>query len=172
MPAVKRHSMLVAGQVRGVRAVKSDLAQRPLRFPHLRLTRSLQESLKLEGEVPNQQLADSLAELSRSVIHHDRFVNQLITDPEVTEPEWLEIIKAVLVESNQLMGMEVEVGAGQLILGGLIQKQSDYNVLISRIQQFISSENMELTNRIGIVPKAILTSPLPRDSDRKQPARK
>jgi outer membrane protein OmpA-like peptidoglycan-associated protein len=142
----------VSESVYGVRSVTSNLEFKPLRLPHLKVSRSLDNYLKLEGEVPTQYLADRFVELAKSTVSHQRFIDLLRVDPEVTDPKWVDTVKAIMVEGNYLSGMEIEIGAGHLSLGGLMADASGYGVLIQRIQQFSRNQNLSFNNRIGITP--------------------
>jgi len=142
------------GLVKGVRRVQSQLEIAPLRLPHLKISRTSQGKLMIEGEIPDQQMADELITTVIDEVDNEDFINLLKTDPEVTEPVWLNLIPALLAEANQLQIMEIEIGAGQFSLSGLLEKQSDYNVMIERIIQFSAQHNMEFLNKIGIHPSA------------------
>jgi OOP family OmpA-OmpF porin len=142
----------VAESVYGVRSVTSNLELSPLRLPHLKVSRTPDNNLKLEGEVPTQYLVDRFIELAKSTVSHQDFVSLLLADPEVMDPQWVDAVKAVMVEGNYLSGMEIEIGAGQLSLGGLMADAAGYGVLIKRIQQFSRDQNLSFTNRIGIMP--------------------
>jgi len=136
----------------GRRTVTSNLEIIPLRLPHLIISRNLNNDLKLEGEVPTQLLVNQFVELVKSTISHEGFISLLHADPEVTDPEWTDTVEAILVEGNYLSGMDVEIGAGQLSLGGMIADESGYSVLVRRIQQFTNDRNLSFVNKIGIKP--------------------
>ncbi len=136
----------------GVGSVTSQLQITPLRLPHLIISRDLNRDLKLEGEVPAQNLVDQFVELAKSTISHDSFVNFLHANPEVADPIWVGAVEGIMQEGNRLLSMNIEIGAGRLALGGLMDRESDYNVLIKRVQQFTSEQQLLFVNKIGIRP--------------------
>ena len=137
----------------GVRVVESNLVLEPFRLPHLRLTRSLDNVLKIEGELPTQRLLNSVVEMVKENVQHTRLVNLILSDPEVTDPDWLDSLQGLAVEASGLQGMEMEVGAGKVTLGGLLKRQSDYNVFLRRVTQFASEDELDVVNKVGIIPK-------------------
>ena len=145
-------ALKITESVYGVRSVTSALEINPLRLPHLKISRTLDKNLKLEGEVPTQALVDKFVALAKSTVSHQDFISLLHADPEVTDPKWVDTVKAIMVEGNYLSGMEIEIGAGQLSLGGLMDDTPGYGVLIQRIQQFSRDQNLSFINRIGITP--------------------
>jgi outer membrane protein OmpA-like peptidoglycan-associated protein len=94
-----------------------------------------------------------------TAIRHDTYENSLIVNPEVTDPGWVDLTQGVFHEANMLTGIEIEIGAGKLALGGLVDRQSDYNVLILRIEQFMADSGLEFINRVGIRPAVALVLP-------------
>ena len=145
----------------GVRAVESALAIRPARLSHFRMFRDLQGTLRVEGELPSQSMADELAEWLAGIIQHDIMVNALTVNADAAEPHWYKIVPAVLREANWLAGIDMEIGAGSIVLGGLLDRQSDYNVLIKRVREFASSREMRFINRIGIRPASTVLPTAP-----------
>lgn len=126
----------------------------PPRLPHFRVLRGMDGSVRLEGELPTGQAANQLTGLVVDRINHQKLINSILVDPEVTAPPWTGLIAGILAQANHLEIMEVELGAGRLVLGGLIDNQSDYNDIIQRVQQSISGQNLEFVNRIGVHPLA------------------
>ena len=141
-----------AESVTGIRAVGTVLDVVPLRLPHIRMTRPLDGSLILEGELPTQDLVTRISELAEKAITHDGVQAEIAVDPEVTVPVWLEALDGIVQEGNLLQGMEILVGAGQVILGGLLDSQADYNVLVRRVDQFARDHALKFVNKIGIKP--------------------
>jgi outer membrane protein OmpA-like peptidoglycan-associated protein len=140
-----------ARSVHGVRIVKSDLGLMPLRLPHLLIIRGLDYELRIEGEVSSADGATSLVDLIVAKIEHGDVNQSIQVSPEVTDPDWVSVLPAILDEVNQLDSLEMEIGAGQAMIGGLIKDKSNYRVVIQRLSQFLDSENIELVNGIGIV---------------------
>ncbi len=138
----------------GVRSVTANLEIKPLRLPHLRISRTLENILRLEGEVPTQKLANQIADFAANSINHSGIINQLYADPETTDPPWINAAQGIVAEADQLFGMEIVIGADQLSLGGLIAGQSDYNVIVQRVQQFANDHELQFINKIGISPDA------------------
>ncbi len=147
--------------VYGVRRVDSQLNISPLRLPHLIVSRDLEDVLRLDGEVPVQNQADRLAGLLVSSVRHESVINSLRVNPEVTDPGWIDLVFGILHEANQLSGIDIEIGAGKLALGGLADGQSNYNVLVQRIRHFISGSGLEFINRVGIRPAVAVALPDP-----------
>ena len=138
--------------VNGVRMVGSDLGFMPLRLPHVLIIRGLDHELSVEGEVSSAESAKQLFDLIVSKIEHTD-VNQLIEfSPEVIDPHWISVLPAILDEVNQFESLEIEIGAGQAMIGGLIKDKSNYQVVFQRLSQFLENANIELVNGIGIVP--------------------
>ena len=149
-PSANKNALRSVESVYGVRNVTSKLNINPLRLPHFRIIRDEHGIVLLQGELPSQKLVNQLAELVSKNIDHVIVVNEVFTEPEVTNPAWLEIVPGVLAEANQLVVMELEMGAGRLSIGGLLGSASDYKVMISRIEQFISSQGFQFVNKIGV----------------------
>jgi hypothetical protein len=150
------HAVDISGAAVGVREVTSRLDLRALRLPHLIVNRNLGNDLKVSGEFPVQTQADRISDMLVTAIRHDTYENSLIVNPEVTDPGWVDLAQGVFREANMLTGIEIEIGAGKLALGGLVDRQSDYNVLILRIEQFMADSGLEFINRVGIRPAVAL----------------
>lgn len=148
----QKFALQFAHNVYGVRTVNSALRIKPLRLPHLKLSRSLDNVLIVEGEVPTQNQVNQFIAFAESTFDHDRMVNLIRADPEVTDPDWEETVKSIAGEGNQLNGMEIEIGAGTLSIGGLIETQSNYNTLLQRVQYFAEIQQLEFVDKIGITP--------------------
>ncbi len=146
-----------ARSVYGVRIVKSDLGFMPLRLPHVLIVRGLDDELSIKGEVSSGDRAKILVDLIVARITHGNVNQSIEISPEVTDSDWNTVLPAILEEANQLKSLEIEIGAGQAIIGGLIDDQSNYRVVIQRLTQFLGNENIELVNRIGIAPSRLLT---------------
>ncbi len=155
--AVSSESALSAARqysesIHGARSVMSTLEISPLRLSYLVLSRNLNNELAVEGELPNQEIANQVADIAKSTISHSTFTNSVMVNPEVNDPDWLTELQGIFIEGDRLSGMEIEIGAGHLSLGGLLDHYTDYSVLISRINQFRSGLELRFVNKIGISP--------------------
>lgn len=134
----------------GVRTVAQEIAVRPVRLAYLRITEERAGYLTIEGELPSEKQARQLVELAVSTIRHRRLHSELQVNPEVTAPVWFDILPVIFGELKWLEGIELEIGAGQVAVGGLAGRRSQYSVLVARIREFLSRYDMKLVNRIGI----------------------
>ena len=64
----EKFALKITENVYGVRSVTSALEINPLRLPHLKISRTLDKNLKLEGEVPTQALVDKFVALAKSTV--------------------------------------------------------------------------------------------------------
>ncbi len=145
-------AMAYALAVKGVRIVRSDLEFIPLRLPHVLVIRGLDKVLSIEGELSSAESAKQLIALIVAKIEHSGVKQRIEISPEVSDSPWISVLPAIMDEANQLEGLEIEIGAGRAIIGGLIRDKSGYRVVIQRLSQFLENEKIELVNRIGIVP--------------------
>ena len=143
----------LAAAVTGVRAVHSTTDVVPLRLPYLIVRRVGDSVLVIAGQLPNPDIAARLLQQVTGSIRHHSLVEDLLVDPEVALPTWAEVVTAVAQEANHLQGLEFEIGAGQVAVGGLLENRSDYTVITHRLGSLLESVGTEFVNRIGIAPR-------------------
>jgi outer membrane protein OmpA-like peptidoglycan-associated protein len=136
----------------GVRKVSSELELKPLRLPHLVFQRNIDGGINVTGEVPRQNDVEKILEIIQRYSRGSPVQYSVAANPEVTDPNWIELVDAVLQESEQIGGLEFEIGAGQISIGGLIPNEPSYAVFLKRIKQFIFNFELELINGVGINP--------------------
>lgn len=142
----------------GVRKIFSELELKPLRLPHLVFQRNIDGGINVMGEVPHQNDVEKIMEIIQRYSTGNSVQYSVVANPEVTDPNWIELVDTVLQESDQIDGLELEIGAGQISIGGLIPNESSYAVFLKRIEQFIFNFELELINGVGIKPSDSLVA--------------
>ncbi len=140
----------LASHAPGVRTVEQRMEVRPVRLAYLRIAVERKDHLSIEGELPSKGQARQLVELVVSTIDHRRLLNRLQVNPEVTAPEWFDLLPVIIGELRWIEGVELEIGAGRVAIGGLTREWSQYSVLMRRIREFLARYDMQFVNRIGI----------------------
>lgn len=142
----------LATSVYGVRRADSAIEIEPFRLPHARMQLDSAGRIHLTGEVPDpiyvQQLVDSIApDLRNSVIV------EISIEPETGEPDWIQAAAQFLSMSRKINDFKLEIGAGQVSMGGNTDDPEVYQALMAQVNSVCEENGLYLINRLAQIPE-------------------
>lgn len=157
--SAEQAAIFLSASIPGVRIVRSQLQIKALRLPHVIVSRTTDGHLRVEGELVDEIQVQHVIELAKQSFMHNDFSQSIRTNPEVTEAKWYGSVAGMFQEANQLQSLVIELGAGVIAVGGLVESESDYRVFDQRMRQFVEDSEHEYINRVGIMPKDASSEP-------------